>query len=393
MHLFTKLSGNCMIDEYVTVDGKLLRMGYTTGSSAAAAAKAAAIMLLGGAKLNSVCLMTPKGIDLTLKVEDITIHSDEVSCAVKKDAGDDPDVTNGMLIYAKIALIINENIITITGGEGIGKVTKPGLNQAVGNSAINSVPRSMIAKELQNVKDEYSYEGGFSVIIFAPEGEEIAKRTFNKRLGILGGISILGTSGIVEPMSDSAIIQTIKAEIDIHKANNEKYLVITPGNYGADYIKLAFDFIEDKVIKCSNFIGIALDYAAELDFEGVLLIGHGGKLIKLAGGLFNTHSRYGDCRAEIICSSAVLCGLDTKILQNILQSVTVDEMLVQIEDEKVRNTVLENIIKKISFFTGERVYEKMQIETIVFTQKLGLLAKTKNADALAEKIKEQNLWK
>lgn len=374
----------------MTVDGKRLKMGYTTGSSAAAAAKAAAIMLLSGSKLDSVCLMTPKGIDLTLKIEDICVDSQEVSCAVKKDAGDDPDVTNGMLIYAKVCLI-EEGIITITGGEGIGTVTKPGLNQAVGNSAINSVPRSMITAELQQVKDEYSYGGGFSVIVFAPQGEEIAKRTFNKRLGILGGISILGTSGIVEPMSDSAIIQTIKAEINIHKANNEKYLVITPGNYGADYIKLAFAFIDDNVVKCSNFIGVALDYAAELDFEGVLLIGHGGKLVKLAGGLFNTHSRYGDCRAEIICAASLLCGLDASIAKNILDCVTVDEMLVQIHDVQERQKVVDTILEKIFFLTNERVYGKLQIETIVFTQKLGLLGKTKNAYALAEKIKGESL--
>lgn len=379
-----------MLDKYVTVDGKRLKMGYTTGSSAAAAAKAAAIMLLSGSKLDSVCLMTPKGIDLTLKIEDICVDSQEVSCAVKKDAGDDPDVTNGMLIYAKVCLI-EEGIITITGGEGIGTVTKPGLNQAVGNSAINSVPRSMITAELQQVKDEYSYGGGFSVIVFAPQGEEIAKRTFNKRLGILGGISILGTSGIVEPMSDSAIIQTIKAEINIHKANNEKYLVITPGNYGADYIKLAFAFIDDNVVKCSNFIGVALDYAAELDFEGVLLIGHGGKLVKLAGGLFNTHSRYGDCRAEIICAASLLCGLDASIAKNILDCVTVDEMLVQIHDVQERQKVVDTILEKIFFLTNERVYGKLQIETIVFTQKLGLLGKTKNAYALAEKIKGESL--
>jgi len=378
-----------MIDKYMTVDGKQLRMGYTTGSSAAAASKAAAMMLLSKTTVDTVCLMTPKGIDVTLEILHITRKNKEISCGVKKDAGDDPDVTNGMIIYAKVALIEADEI-HITGGIGIGVVTKAGLNQPIGNAAINSVPRSMIMKELQNLKEDYHYEGGFSIIIYAPEGEEIAKRTFNKRLGIVGGISILGSSGIVEPMSDNAIVQTIKAEIDVHKANHEKYLVITPGNYGANYCKESFDFSDESVVKCSNFIGIALEYAAELGFVGVLLIGHGGKLVKLAGGMFNTHSRYGDCRAEIICAHAIACGVDSQIARKILDCVTVDEMIIQIKEEALRQKVLNRILDKIHFLTNERVFGRMAIETVIFTQKLGLLGKTQNADEVANKIKEQN---
>ncbi|MEG0019514.1 MAG: cobalt-precorrin-5B (C(1))-methyltransferase CbiD [Oscillospiraceae bacterium] len=377
-----------MINEYKTVDGKKLRLGYTTGSCGAAAAKAAAIMLMTGNKLESVCLMTPKGIDLTLEIHHIKLGLSACSCGVKKDGGDDPDVTNGMLVYANVEKI-TANTIVIDGGAGVGRVTKPGLNQPVGNAAINSVPRKMLTEELLRVKDDYNYSGGFKVTISAENGEEIAKKTFNSRLGIIGGISILGTSGIVEPMSDEAIVNTIKAEINVHKAQGDEYLLVTPGNYGKDYIAQSYDFTEQQSIKCSNFIGITLEYAAEMDFKGVLLIGHAGKLVKLAGGLFNTHSRYGDCRGEIIAANAALCGGKNETLKEILNSATVDEMLVWLEKSGLKQAVLSKIIDKIYNLTNARVYGKIQVETVVYTQKLGLIAQTNGAQNMAQKIKEQ----
>ncbi|MEG1895078.1 MAG: cobalt-precorrin-5B (C(1))-methyltransferase CbiD [Oscillospiraceae bacterium] len=377
-----------MINEYKTVDGKKLRLGYTTGSCGAAAAKAAAIMLMTGNKLESVCLMTPKGIDLTLELHHIQLGLSACSCGVKKDGGDDPDVTNGMLVYANVEKI-TANTIVIDGGDGVGRVTKPGLNQPVGNAAINSVPRKMLTEELLRVKDDYNYSGGFKVTISAENGEEIAKKTFNSRLGIIGGISILGTSGIVEPMSDEAIVNTIKAEINVHKAQGDEYLLVTPGNYGKDYIAQSYDFTEQQSIKCSNFIGITLEYAAEMDFKGVLLIGHAGKLVKLAGGLFNTHSRYGDCRGEIIAANTALCGGKNETLKEILNSATVDEMLVWLEKSGLKQAVLSKIIDKIYNLTNARVYGKIQVETVVYTQKLGLIAQTNGAQNMAQKIKEQ----
>ncbi len=279
-----------MLNEYITKDGKRLRMGYTTGSCATAAAKAAAIMLLTQEAVKNICLITPKGIEISIDIEDIDIGHSYVCCAVKKDSGDDPDVTNGMLIYAKVSLI-DKPQITIDGGEGIGRVTKSGLNQPVGNAAINSTPRQTITRELKTVSEDYNYNGGFSVVISAPQGADIAKKTYNSRLGILGGISIIGTSGIVEPMSDSAIIDTIKAEINIKLNENKKCLLITPGNYGEDFLKEDFRGIESAAVKCSNFIGDTLEYASEIQIRSVLLDGHIGKIVKLAGDLFNTQSK------------------------------------------------------------------------------------------------------
>lgn len=374
------------LNEYITKDGKRLRMGYTTGSCATAAAKAAAIMLLTQEVVKNICLITPKGIEINIDIEEIDIGHSYACCAVKKDSGDDPDVTNGMLIYAKVSLI-DKPQITIDGGEGIGRVTKPGLNQPVGNAAINSTPRQTITRELKTVSEDYNYNGGFSVVISAPQGEDIAKKTYNSRLGILGGISIIGTSGIVEPMSDSAIVDTIKAEINIKLNENKKCLLITPGNYGEDFLKEDFRGIASSAVKCSNFIGDTLEYASELQFRSVLLVGHIGKLVKLAGGLFNTHSKYGDCRAEIIATHSVLCGADKETVEHILNSVTTDEMLDKLRDMGILDCVMNSIMEKIKYLANLRTHNAVEVGVITFSQVYGQLGMTDNALKILEEIK------
>jgi len=374
------------LNEYITKDGKRLRMGYTTGSCATAAAKAAAIMLLTQESVKNICLITPKGIEINIDIEEIDIGRSYACCAVKKDSGDDPDVTNGMLIYAKVSLI-DKPQITIDGGEGIGRVTKPGLNQPVGNAAINSTPRQTITRELKTVSEDYNYNGGFSVVISAPQGEDIAKKTYNSRLGILGGISIIGTSGIVEPMSDSAIVDTIKAEINIKLNENKKCLLITPGNYGEDFLKEDFRGIASSAVKCSNFIGDTLEYASELQFRSVLLVGHIGKLVKLAGGLFNTHSKYGDCRAEIIATHSVLCGADKETVEHILNSVTTDEMLDKLRDMGILDCVMNSIMEKIKYLANLRTHNAVEVGVITFSQVYGQLGITDNALKILEEIK------
>lgn len=210
-------------------------------------------MLLSGRELSEVTLPTPKGITLTLALHDITRGDNYVSCAVRKDAGDDPDTTNGILVYVKaeksaagiqkqIIVKISEPVrgcpqIILDGGIGVGRVTKPGLSQKIGEAAINPVPRAMILKEAEEAAQEYDYEGGLKLTVSVPEGEKIAKKTFNPRLGIIGGISILGTSGIVEPMSEKALIESIHVEMKQHFCQGEKYILVTPGNYRADYLR------------------------------------------------------------------------------------------------------------------------------------------------------------
>ena len=288
------------MEEFVEKDGKKLRLGYTTGSCAAAAAKAAGWMLLTGREKSTIGLHTPKGLDLELTVHDITRAEDSVCCAIEKDGGDDPDITAGALIYAKVSLIPKRRV-DIDGGFGVGRVTKPGLDQGVGQAAINSVPRKMIEENLWEIARTLDYSGGFRVLISVPLGEELAKKTFNPRLGILGGISILGTTGIVEPMSEKALVDTIRVELRQKRLLGSTVL-LTPGNYGCDFLKDGLGVDPQKAVQVSNFIGDAIDICKELDFQRAILVGHIGKLVKLAGNMMNTHSKYGDCRAEGSCA-------------------------------------------------------------------------------------------
>ncbi len=224
------------LEQFITKDNQVLRCGYTTGSCAAAAAKAAALLLLSGKPVPQISLDTPKGVPLTLTVRNVTAGQGWASCAVRKDSGDDPDVTNGVLVYAKVQRI-PEREVRIDGGVGVGRVTKPGLDQPVGAAAINRVPRQMIARELEALLDESDAPGGFSVEISIPEGVALAKKTFNPHLGIVGGISVLGTSGIVEPMSEQALLDSIRVELNVQRAAGQTYALLTPGNYGETFLR------------------------------------------------------------------------------------------------------------------------------------------------------------
>ena len=350
---------------YIEKDGKRLRYGFTTGTCAAAAAKAAAILLLSGTAPKTVPILTPKGIDLNLPVLEPVKTDSFASCAIRKDSGDDPDVTNGVLVYARVAYT-KEPGISIDGGEGVGRVTKPGLKQAIGEAAINPVPREMIRQAVEAVSDEYENAGGLSVVISIPEGVALAEKTFNPRLGIVGGISILGTSGVVEPMSEDALADSIALEIRQRKALGDTRLILTPGNYGADFLKTAYGIADERVVKCSNFVGDALKNAEDTGFSEVLLAGHIGKLVKLSGAIFNTHSKYGDRRAELIAAAARTAGADEATAQAMFGCVTTDEMLRILEEKGMLSGTMDALKTRIDTALATR-FPKLKIGVIVFT--------------------------
>ena len=372
------------MEEFVVKEGKRLRLGYTTGSCAAAAAKAAAWMLLTGREKTAVTLHTPKGMDLSLSVQDIRREEGAVSCAIVKDGGDDPDITAGALIYARVSRI-PERDVEIDGGFGVGRVTKPGLDQKPGQAAINSVPRKMIRENLLEVAAALDYTGGFRVEISVPLGEELAKKTFNPRLGIVGGISILGTTGIVEPMSEQALLDTIRVELR-QKRTQSDFVLLTPGNYGSDFIRDSLGIDPRNAVQVSNFIGDALDMCKELDFRGAVLIGHIGKLVKLGGGMMNTHSKYGDCRTEILSAMAGAEGVEAAVISRMLDCVSCDECLHLLEPTGKREAVLNRLLDRIHFHLRSRAGEDFQIECAMFSKEYGLLGKTAGAEEAIKKI-------
>ena len=404
------------MDQYVIKDNQKLRCGYTTGSCAAGAAQRATAVLLGAdlTKGEKIVLDTPKGIRLELPIECMEQGSDWVSCAVKKDGGDDPDVTTGILIYAKVSKVsedekcqTNENYqtnenspkdeksqnddvqITLTGGIGVGRVTKKGLACPVGEAAINPVPRSMILEQVRSVCEEFDYQGKLNVEISVPEGVETAKRTFNSQLGIVGGISSLGTSGIVEPMSEQALIDTIKVKMNVRKADGAEYLVITPGNYGETFLKAQMELPEIDTVKCSNYVGDALDYAELAGFKGVLMVGHIGKFIKVAAGIMNTHSKYGDARMEIMGVHAAMAGASKSVLEELLTCVTTDGAMAVLEREGLREQTMQSVLKALDIRIKERVHHKLQMGAILFSNQYGYLGETADAAELKKKLSQQ----
>ncbi len=373
------------IEKYIYKNNQKLRLGYTTGSCAAAAAKAAVQMLLTGKQVSYVELMTPKGISLTLEVLDARISGKEASCAIEKDAGDDPDVTNGIKIYAAVRKC-QEPGIHIDGGEGVGRVTRDGLEQPVGSAAINSVPRAMIRKSVEETCRRFGYEGGMSVIISIPEGMELARKTFNPRLGIQGGISVLGTSGIVEPMSETALIETIRMEVRMRHTQGHRCLVLAPGNYGLDFLKEYNPKLLEHCVKYSNFLGEALDAAVEYGFQGVLLAGHIGKLVKLAGGIMNTHSRNADARMEILTAHAALSGADQDTSKALMSCVTTDEALDILRDAGLLEPVMNRLMERMQFYADHRTGGAFSCAVITFSQKHGILGKTDNVEEVLRNL-------
>ena len=375
------------MEDYIVKDGKKLRLGYTTGSCAAAAAKAAAWMLLTGRKTETIDLLTPKGLPLTLPVLEIRMTPEEVRCAIHKDSGDDPDVTAGTLVFASVRRSAQPGV-TIDGGQGVGRVTKRGLDQPVGAAAINSVPRRMIRENVEQVLRLCGEPGGVSVVISVPDGERLAQKTFNPRLGITGGISILGTTGIVEPMSEQALVDTIRVELRQRRANGAEDILLTPGNYGADYIRSAIGIDPRTAVLTSNFIGDTLEICRELGFRGALLIGHIGKLVKLAGGMWNTHSKFGDCRMEIIAAHAAALGLPPARTEELLTCATCDDALRILKEEQLCDALLQ----RLSGCIGQQLARKcggMQVGAIVFSKEYGALCETADARALLQRITEE----
>lgn len=378
------------------MDKRELRCGFTTGTCAAVAAKAAAAMLLMGNQLQHMKLMTPKGTEADLPLFHVVMKPDKVWCAVKKDAGDDPDVTDQALIYASVELLdetgegaspagcsfVREKTgefeqLVLTASEGVGRVTKPGLSSPVGYPAINPVPRTMIFDEVDEVRRTADYKGALLICIWIPEGRELAGKTFNSKLGIIGGLSILGTTGIVKPMSEEALTATISLELHMKAVAGLKRVILTPGNYGESFIKEQLNLPDGEGVTISNFIRQSCTMVKEEGFEQILFVGHIGKLIKVAGGVENTHSRYGDRRMEVLwdCAREFLSSDKKEV---ILQSNTMETAAGILEEMGVLKPVMSEVVNRIKAYMTEWT-GGIPVEVITFSNTLGILSMTPDA--------------
>ena len=371
---------------YTYVNNKKMRRGHTTGTCAAAASKAAAEAVLSGRPVDRVTIATPKGITLELPVEDLSFDSTHARCAVRKDGGDDIDATHGTLVYSDVTL--TESGVNIDGGKGVGRVTRRGLDQPPGNAAINRVPRAMIKEALEDVASSFSYGGGFSAVISVPEGEEIAGKTFNPRLGIVGGISILGTSGIVEPMSETALIDTVKTEMNLRAAEGNRVLLVVPGNYGKDFSDNIPGIDADFAVKCSNFVGEMLDHACELGVD-VVLVSNLGKMVKLAAGIMNTHSRNADARMEVLAANAAVAGASMETVLKIMECISTDDALEVLDAEGLIPKVCEVMMPKIEYHMNHRTGGAIRTSAVMFSSVYGLLGKTSLADGMLDEVREE----
>lgn len=372
---------------------KELRKGFTTGSCGAAAAKAALYMLLTGSVKDEIEIITPGGAVFRTEVKDIFREGNRMRCAVVKDGGDDPDVTTGLHVTAEV--LAEERTdgaleIQIEGGPGVGRVTLPGLDQPVGNAAINRVPRQMIEKELSEVAELLDFRGRIRVILSVPGGEAAAERTFNPRLGIEGGISILGTTGIVEPMSTRAILDTIRVELNQRKALGDRIAAVSPGNYGLNFMKETYGYDLNRSVKCSNYVGDTVDMVREMDFRGMLLTGHIGKLIKVSGGIMNTHSKEGDARMELLAAGVIRAGGSMDTLRGILNCRVTEEALgiIQGESPTLLRTSMESVMDRILYYLRKRAGEELPVECILYSNEFGLLAASPGAMDMLEKLRK-----
>ena len=363
-------------DNYVYYNGRKLRKGFTTGTTATAATVAAIRTLLNQEPQETVTVHAANGRTAIFDVEQTDFDEQQASCAIKKDGGDDQDATDGTLIFATVKLR-DDNEIHLDGGKGVGRVTKEGLANKPGMPAINPTPRRVIKAA---AREELGEKRGVDIVISVPEGERIAKLTYNPRLGIVGGISILGTSGVVTPMSESSWKHSISIEMNIHRKRGDNTIVLVPGNYGEDFAKDELGIPNAKIVQMSNFVGYVLHETQRLGFTKVLIVGDLGKMIKVAGGIFSTHSKDADARAEIMVANlALMGGVPTAFLRKINQCLTTISMIKMI-DEAGYQEVYQMIADKIKLRAEKLLAHRephVEIDVVIFSRESGFLAASK----------------
>ena len=372
-----------MMDEYAYVNGKKLRKGFTTGTCATAATVAALSMILNQEREEKVTVHTASGVEVTMDVHNPSFGPEEATAAIEKDGGDDADATHGLLIYSTVTLLPDQTEIEIDGGQGVGRVTEKGLACDVGMAAINPTPRRMIE---QHVRKIIGPNCGARVIISVPGGEETAKLTYNSRLGIVGGISILGTTGIVNPMSEDSWKASITIELTMLYNQGHRSVVLVPGNYGEDFATNTVGIPAGRIVNMSNFVGHVLKEVQRIGFTKVLMIGHMGKFVKVAAGIFSTHSKESDARMETLVANLALMGAPMELLKKVDKCLTTEAAGTAIKEFSYEGVyqVLADKIKARSERLLRYRKPKVNIEVVVFGTEEGYLASTQPLEQIKE---------
>lgn len=372
-------------DAPVWHNGKALRKGYTTGSCATAAAKVAALMVLRQHIIHQVSIVTPSGVTLRLNVESPHIEGQQAIAAIRKDGGDDVDATHGMLIFARVSLNDSGEIV-LCGGEGVGKVTRKGIGLPIGSAAINRTPRQTIEAAVREV---IGPSRGAEVEIFAPEGDERAKKTYNSRLGIIGGISIIGTTGIVTPMSEESWKRSLSLEMEIKREAGLERVVLVPGNHGERFVREQMGLPGDIVVTMSNFVGFMIEEAVRMGYKQIVLIGHPGKLVKIAAGIFHTHSHIADARMETLVAHLALLGAPHELLLLVSECDTTEAAMEHIDAagfSHLYNHLAQRICQRVMLnlrFTKN----PPQCDAIMFSFDNKILGASRSFEAIVEDLK------
>ncbi|WP_078553016.1 cobalt-precorrin-5B (C(1))-methyltransferase [Bacillus alkalicellulosilyticus] len=357
-----------------TKDPKEMRHGYTTGSNATAATKAALMSLLLQTRVMSVEITLPIGEKVTFQMEHVFIEENYAMAEVIKDAGDDPDATHKAKIVSTVSFS-DLHGITLDGGKGVGRVTKPGLPVPVGQAAINPVPRRMITETAQEVIDEFGIEKGVHIVISVPDGEEIAKKTLNGRLGIIGGISILGTRGTVVPFSTAAYKASVAQAVNVAVKNNCKHLFLTTGGRSEKYaISLYPNHPEEAFIEMGDFVGFALKSCKSKKVTKVTLVGMMGKFSKVAQGVMNVHSKSAPVSFEFLASVATQAGVSEDLVDEIKGANTASQVGT-LMIEQGYNSFFSKLCTYASEAGLKEVNGGMEIETIIMSMQGDVLGR------------------
>ena len=344
---------------------KKLRTGYTTGSCATASSKAGILSIINQKKIEKIDILLPKGSDLEIKINSCEFTKDSAKCSVIKDGGDDPDVTHGAEIFVDVQLTNNIGEIDIDGGEGVGRVTKPGLGLEIGSAAINPTPKKMIVENVREVGKELLEKNGVSIKVSVPKGKELGPKTDNPRIGIMNGISILGTSGIVIPYSTASFAAAIRQQISVVNTMNDDNVVLTTGGRSEDYAREIIDLPDHSFIQMGDFSGYTIKQCAKQGLKKAYVAGFIGKLAKMAAGVKQTHVKGGKVDMKFLSELAKRCDANSDTIAKILGANTARNVQEIIMEDKVEG-FFDEITKETYNQMRQHSEEKIPVEVILF---------------------------